>query len=1763
MSSIESAPITVLDILQHRANRTDSANNPAFSYSQDGEITASITYAELDRRARHIAASIETICQPGDRILIVYPPGLEYIAAFFGCIYAGLIPIPAIPPATVRAIPRIQRIAIDAGARVALTNTAIVAQTEQFRDRSRTDFIDLLWLTIDSSSDRSAQWKTPRISSTDIAFLQYTSGSTGEPKGVMVTHDNILANIGFIDSILGINENETIVSWLPLYHDMGLIGKMLYPLFAGCHCIHLSPTAFFMRPYRWLKAVSDNHARMTCAPNFAYDLCSRKITAKQKSSLDLSSLAFALNGAEPVRPETLRRFSENFRECGFQPKALMPVYGLAESTLLVTANLNKRPDGLPQSLSLDKTALSADDVVIANPGPGSIEVVSVGSVAYEHQRVVIVEPSSLVQQPDEKVGEVWVRSASVAKGYWGHSSLNDTPFSARLVNEEDMFLRTGDLGFVHDEALYIVGRLKDMMIFNGYNIYPQDIETTVERYHPAFQANGCAAFTIEQDDLPHLVIIQEIDSRQAPLQNDLSAARLRAEIGEQHGIFDIAAILLIKAGGIPRTTSGKIQRGTCQDMFLSDAFSPIWEWRNDQDKRTDIEDDSATPKTEIEHELANIWRDILDVEHVSATDDFFQLGGHSLAAIQLTHRLHAAFGIEIPLTALLENPVLRSLAKIIENSTAAVSFQHAVLPILEPNVADRYQPFPLNDIQQAYWIGRSAHFALGGIAAHVYHEVRIRHFDLPRFNKALCVLIDRHDMLRAIINPDGTQQILESPPEYAIESLDLRGESPVTVTSALSRIRQTLSHQIRVANEWPLFEFRATRVDDVYTHLHISIDLMILDAWSGQTLIHELSQLYQHKPINLAPLKLSFRDYVMAESAFKHLPAYTASLRYWRERLPTLPPSPELPLAKEPESIARPQFIRRQCYLPKAQWSALKSRAAAASVTPSAILLTAFSEVIALWSKSPRFTINLTLFNRLPLHADVNRLIGDFTSLLFLEINAGNSESFLQRTRHVQAQLWQDMEHAAVSGIELLRELNQSDGNLQRGMPIVFTSTLAHESYLPDEETVNILDDDVVYSISQTPQVWLDHQIFEKRGELQLVWDAVEEIFPQGLLDDMFQTYCDLLRHIATEDALWTQCPLDFLPSPQTTIQHTANATDAPFPDSMLHALFDIKAVSGPKNIAVRSAAYTLTYGELRTRALELGNQLQMLNAKPNTLVAVVMEKGWEQVVAVLSILYAGAAYLPLDPSLPMERLHHILEQTDVSIVLTQSHLDGTIAWPTTVQRIFVDQQVVTHTVTALQAVNRSIDDLAYVIYTSGSTGLPKGVMIDHRGAVNTLLDINQRFCLSSEDNVLALSSLSFDLSVFDIFGTLAVGGTIVIPPSDSLRDPAGWLTWIEKEQVTIWNSVPALASMLLEHANAHKKTLPKCLRLFMLSGDWIPLTVSAALQQLLPDAQVFSLGGATEASIWSICYRIENIMPDWKSIPYGKPLLNQRFYVLDKSFRIRPVGVPGELYIGGIGLAKGYWRNQEKTDTSFIHHPQSGERLYKTGDWGRYLPDGNIEFLGREDCQVKIHGHRIELGEIEAALNSHPAITAAIVVTTDGTSNEKRLAAYVVSNGKTELTSELLSDFLRNKLPSYMVPTFFTFAETLPLSANGKIDRNALPKIDYARIAFTESHCFDPIEQEIQRIVEETLRMNVTSPETNLLCLGATSIDLMRISNALFSELNFTLKIDVFLANPTISNLVTAYRLQFPQTESKQMKVMGNQTIQPTTIPALESIEL
>ena len=1390
------------------------------------------------------------------------------------------------------------------------------------------------------------------VTAENLLYVIYTSGSTGKPKGIGLSHRALTNLIEW--HLSSLRKADRMLQFASLSFDASF--HEVFATWCSGGTLYLMPEDLRMDPISLGRFISEKSIDKIILPVVVLQQIAEEYKDKDGTLLSLRELI--TTGEQLQITNSIVELFKRLNEC-----ELHNHYGPSETHVVTSDVMERAPDSWETYPSIGRP--------IANTQ-------------------IYITDKDLNWLPVGVVGELYIGGDSLARGYINRADLTAERFIPDPFSNEPgaRMYKTGDLSrFLPAGTIEFLGRKDHQVKIRGFRVELGEIESVLAQ-NPAVREVVVMA---REDTVGDRRLVAYVVATRG---RELTVSELRASLAEQLPDYMVPSAFVIM-DELPLTPSKKIDRSALpapdtQRPELTQAF--------------------LGPRTEVEKVLAEIWAEVLGLEKVGIQDNFFELGGHSILSIQLMNRVREALNTDLPLRTLFQTPTIAGLATSIaqhkvkqaEDADSLDADSFTSLPAIVASQESRYEPFPLTEIQQAYWIGRSGALELGNVSAHLYFELDTLDLDLKRLNDAWQKLIERHDMLRAIVLPDGQQQILEQVPYYQFETLDLCGQSPELVATGLASVRQQMSHQVRPADQWPLFEIRATRVDDRRIRLHFSLDALTGDAQSYNILTDEFTRLYENPDMSFEPFELSFRDYVVAEVALRKTKLYQRSEQYWKERLETLPPAPDLPLAQNPGSITQPKFARHRGRIKRETWQKLKTRATQVGLTPSGVLLAAFAEVLATWSVSPRFTINLTLFNRLPMHPQVNRIVGDFTSLTLLEVDNSQGECFEFRARRLQERLWDDLDHRYVSGVSVLRELARKQGVSPRAaMPVVFTSTLnlnnssgtANEAGRQQTEVSQVtIQAELGYNITQTPQVWIDHQVFEVNGNLVFNWDAVEDLFPGNLLQDMFTAYVSLLNDLASDDSTWQADRLRLLPDYQSDLFEEVNSTQAPVSAALLHTLFETQVEIRPDEVAVISSGTELTYGELNRRANRIARVLREEGARANKLVAVVMNKEWHQVVAVMGILKAGAAYLPISAEFPQQRVMDLLEDGEVEIALTQKWVDDSYNWPEKIKRVVIDDDLSGEDENPQPL--QSNQDLAYVIYTSGSTGKPKGVMIDHQGAVNTILDINERYGVRPEDRVLALSSLSFDLSVYDIFGVLAAGGTIVMSEAGRSKDAQRWSELIREHNVTIWNSVPALMEMIVEYQEGRGEQIAG-VRLVMLSGDWIAKSLPDRIRRVMPGAKVVSLGGATEGSIWSILHEIDGVRDDWNSIPYGKAMKNQRMRVVNHRGEQRPLLVTGEIEIGGIGVAKGYWGDEKKTCEKFVE--RCGEKVYRTGDKGRMREGGDIEFQGRDDGQVKVGGYRIEIGEIEAAIERAEGVKAAVVNAIGERRGEKRLVAYVV----------------------------------------------------------------------------------------------------------------------------------------------------------------------
>ncbi|GGJ75019.1 non-ribosomal peptide synthetase [Pilimelia anulata] len=1302
-------------------------------------------------------------------------------------------------------------------------------------------------------------------------------------------------------------------------------------------------------------------------------------------------------------------------------------------------------------------------------------------------------------RPDWVPGELWIGGAGVARGYRGDPDRT----ADRFVPADGVrWYRTGDLArYRPDGTVEFLGRTDHQLKIRGHRIEPGEVEAALRR-HPAVTGAVALAYGGRLG-----AVVTPAGADPAAL-----AAHLAGELPPALRPDRIAAV-----DALPLTGNGKVDRPALAALLAADAApAPAGE----------------PPRGPVEERVAAAWRDVLDLPAVGRDDDFFRLGGDSLLATRLVARLRDEGLAGAALSSLFAHPGLAAFATTLATAPAAGAPPRAV-----PDPAAAGAPFAPTEVQRAYLLGRSPDFPLGGVGCHFYREYDVPDVDVDRLARAIDTVVARHPMLRAVFDADGNQRVLPAVPPFRL-TVDDAGPDPA---AAFARLRDGMAAAVFDPARWPLFDVRVVR-SPAGCRIGVGLDNLILDALSILTFYAELDAAYAD-PAALPPAPdLSFRDYLAAAAPDDAERA--AARAYWADRVPALPPAPQLPLAADPAALGVPRFSRRCARLDPATWRALTDRARAHGLTPSAVLLAAYAEVLGRWSARPDLTLNLTLFDRRDVHPDVDRVLGDFTSLLLIACVPEPGDTWLDRVRRIQAELWGALDHRAGSTVWVLRELARHTGQGDATMPVVFTSALGVAAA---DRAARGPFADHTWGVSQTPQVWLDHQVVERPDDpagptVDLNWDAVDALFPPGLLDDLVAAHRALLGRLAAAD--WA-APLDApLPLAQRRARDAANDTAAPVGRTLLHSDFFALAARHPDAPALLTAPAppaALSYGELADRALRIAGRLAAAGARPGDRVAVSLPKGADQVAAVLGVLAAGAAYLPIGVDQPAPRRDAILAAAGATLALTDAPPPaagppaaagrgaGAAGWPVGVAALSVADALTHPPAPAPAPVDP--DDLAYTIFTSGSTGTPKGVDVTHRAAANTVDDIATRYDLGPADRVLALSALDFDLSVFDIAGPLSTGGALVLPAEGERRDAPRWLDLAAAHGVTVWNSVPTLLDMLLVVAASRGRTLP-ALRLALVSGDWVPTDLGTRLRAAAPAARLVALGGATEAAIWSNAYEGDP-PPGWPTVPYGRPLRHQRFRVVDPLGRDCPDWTPGELWIGGAGVARGYVGAPELTAARFP--TAGGTRWYRTGDRGRYRPGGLLEILGRLDDQVKVGGHRIEPGEVEAALAAHPAVDRAAVVAVGRDTARRLVGVAVPAAGTGPADPAALRAWLADRLPAHLVPDRLVPAERLPLTRNGKVDRAAVAAAVAAAAGGAAAPLADPLERELAAMWTELLDVADIGADDSFFRLGGDSVRAVRFVELARGRYGVDLPLAPFFAQPTLGRVAAAVRAARP----------------------------
>jgi amino acid adenylation domain-containing protein len=1518
-------------------------------------------------------------------------------------------------------------------------------------------------------------------------YVIYTSGSTGTPKGVTVC-DRGLANFSLaMVATLGLGPGERFLQFASLSFDASAV--QIFPTLLSGAALVLHPDPARLSVTELLHLCERRSVTVLDLPAALWRQWVDEMSERARHGERLpGGLHTFLTGGESLSRGTLERWASLLD----RPARFFSSYGPTEAT--ITAALF--------SLAGEEIA----GFLAAGPGIGSPIGRPLPGV-----RAMLLD-RRLRPVPVGVPGELAIGGAGLARGYLDRPDLTAERFVPDPLAEEPgaRIYRTGDRArWRADGSLEFLGRADDQVKIRGFRVELGEVEAALAR-HPAVRG---AAVTVWGETDRRLAAYGVLSESGAATGSELRSW-LRERLPE--ALVPSAVVLL---DAFPTTPGGKVDRRAL----------PRPEAMGEEDEA------GGAPRHPLEETLAVVWARLLGVERVGIHRSFFDLGGHSLLATQLVSRVREVLGVEVPLRDLFEAPTVAGFTRRVE--AALRERAGAGVPPLVP--VPRDGELPLSFAQERLWF--IDQLQPGNAVYNMPSAVRLSGPLAPAaLAGALTALVARHEVLRTSfpVTAGRPRQEIAPPSPFPLPVVDLSAlpdprQAAVRLAAAEARRPFDLARG-------PLLRAGLARLGADDHLLLATMHHSVSDGWSMGIFVRELSALYgsalhqgladEGAPPELPPLPVQYADFAAWQRSWLTGEVLETQLAWWCRELGGELPVLELPADRPRPAMAAFRGGRRSVHVPGGVAARLAALARSEEATLFMVLLAAFQTLLHRLSGQDDLTVGSPIAGRT--RSELEGLIGFFVNTLVLRAGLGGDPAFRALIGQARATALGAYAHQDLPFEKLVEEvaprrslahapLFQAMFGLQN-LPGGTVEMAQGLTLRPLEGAgTGTTRFDLTLLLGETPQGLSGHLEYDA-GLFDAVtlqrWMACWQVLLAGIAADPEARLSELPL---LSEAERSQLAVEWNGTGESLIAEGGPAT--------LHGLFLAQARVQPDAVAVIAPDRELTYAELAREAEGLAALLTRQGLEPGGRVAVLLERSADAVVGLLAILVAGGTYVPLDPANPAERLVFQISDAGAALLVTRAGLIAGLDLPAGVGTVLVEPGLacLPSPGEGEGGAGRGAggEGLAYVIYTSGSTGMPKGVMIEHRQAVNTLLDVNRRFAVGPCDRVFAISALSFDLSVWDLFGTFAAGAAAVLPPPAPQPDPAAWAESLARGGVTVWSSAPALLELLADSG----APLPSTLRLVMLSGDWIPLSLPDRVRRRVPGARVVSLGGATEGSIWSILHPVGTLEPGWRSIPYGRPMAAQRFHALDRRGRLVPIGVAGELCIGGAGVAVGYLGRPDLTAERFVPDPfgAAGVRLYRTGDLGRHRADGTLEILGRLDQQVKIRGFRIELGEIETVLARCPGVREAVAAARGEGGAERRLVVYAVPEAGQALDPAALRAWLAARLPEAMVPLHVVLLERLPLTANGKVDRRALPAPEAPVREVVAPR--DAVEARIAGLWRRFLNVPEVSVHDNFFALGGHSLLATRLVAALREEMGVEVPVRDVFEHPVLADLALA----------------------------------
>ena len=1632
----------ISDFLRQRAGETPEAL--AFRFLHDGEGEAQqVSYSNLMQSSESVAAALLDRQVHGEPVLIATRPGPTFLSSLFGVWAAGAVAVPAYPAQGSRHRARLEAIRNDSGATFCLG-------TSPERPIEGLTFLDPSQLP-----RREVNSYAPTNGNLPC-LLQYTSGSTASPKGVVLRHETLSAHLDRIHEALLPQELESILTWLPPYHDMGLVLKLLYSIRAGLPLTWMAPDHFVQRPGRWLQAIDRYRATMSGGPNFAFEWCLRSMTEEDIHSLDLSCWRIAPVGAERVRRDTLERFAKRFEPSGFNATALSPGYGLAEATLVVTSHLFGPGERWHHS-KCDPAQVSCGKCI-------------------DGTRIRIVDQETRSELPDGRTGEIEIASESLADGYWKKPEISASVFS-------NGWLRSGDLGFIEDGNLHVVGRIKDLIIVDGVNVSAEDIETAVIASNPQLVALG--AFPIDTTRGERIGLAIEL-GRLSGDQQARFCARVRAEMAESGG-FPVERILLIRPGLLPRTTSGKIQRHAIQRAFVEGKLPVLFD---DGAPTTPTLSPRRKPALDA---LIEAVQEATGHTDVCPEDKLPDLAVSSIDVTRIIALVRESTGVVLKHPDVFDATDLRSLSGKIEERHPELPFQE-----IAPGSGRNSGRISHSQERMAFLNRMDPSSA----AYHVFGALELRGpLDVGCLEKAYQHFLSCHPILRTRSSEHDGQPVMHFD----------RPTMPITKHSGEVNevLTQLAKRPFDLAEEPPI---RVCLID-AGTNLHVlglCAHHIVADGWSARILATELAKNYETYRSGGTPetptTDPDFIDYAAWQRKRIDDGAADTQIDYWKAHLDGH--SGRLELVTDfnrPPNVSSDGSAVLRDLSPDLE-QAITKLARECRTTPFVVKFAAWLMLLRGHGGGNDLVSAVPVANRH--HAITGHLVGTLVNTLPLRVILDEQERFTDLLERVRSASFDMQENQEAPFERIIEAVNPT--RFRDRAPIAQVMFDHQELAVPHRWAEDIECNPLLVHRGAV-QFDLSLISFRLPGRTQLVFEYRSDLFRRETAEAMLERYLTLLD-AACKSPRTRVGRLGMLSD--TDQRQLASFTNGPqrggFTKRTTLELILLRASEHPERSAFLTPDGSLSYEDLAKRSDALATGLRSRGVERGDRVALLIDRTIDLPCVLLAIWKCGAAYLPLDPKNPAGRISLILEDQQPIQVLASSALQDRL--PKKVEVIDFGESLfknpATRNETPLPA------DPAYILYTSGSTGKPKGVVVPHSALSNFLLSMAETPGFGEGEKLLAVTTVSFDISGLELFLPLVCGGTVDLVSSQIARDATALLDRLRESDPHVMQATPATWRMLIDAGWGGSDKLK-----ILCGGEALDLPLA---QKLLPlGAELWNMYGPTETTIWSTVWKVPETV---EHITIGKPIANTFIEILDPTNQPTPPGLPGELFIGGDGLATGYWQREKLTAARFVEI--QGRRLYRTGDLARWLGNGEIECLGRTDDQVKVRGFRIELGEIDNAILSHPEIEEAATVLIGD-----RLVGYIRSSS--EVDTGNLSDRLRSILPDYMVPSPLIPLNTFPLTASGKIDRKdlasrPLPAVESPRQSQPTK---DPLVHELTRLWANVLGIKRVAPDDNFFDLGGHSLLAARLATVAGRETGLEIPLDWLFDRPTPAGMANRLR--------------------------------